>query len=53
MVKFLQHMYTYIYNPPYPLIFLKSKQILDFINLFSKPNQVFDSVDGRKSLSVD
>lgn len=49
MVKFLQHMYTYIYNP---LHIFETKQILDFINLFSKPNQVFDSVDGRKSLTV-
>lgn len=31
-LSFLQHMYTYIYNPP-SFIFLKIKQILDFINL--------------------
>lgn len=49
VVKFLQHMYTYIYNPRH---IFETKQILGFINLFSKPNQVFDSVDGRKSLTV-
>lgn len=53
VVTFLQHMYSYICNPPIHSYFLKFNQTLDFINLFSEPNQVFESVDGRKSLRVD
>lgn len=57
MVKFLQHIYSYIYNPLHSYVFKKKKSethiSLLTLRLFSNPNQVFDSVDGRKSLLVD
>lgn len=46
--------YVFLYlKPPVHSYFLKFNQTLDFINLFSEPNQVFKSVDGKKSLRVD
>lgn len=59
-VELLQHMYTYIYNltspPPFIHIILEkltSIRVLLILRLFSKANQVFDSVDGSESPWVD